>query len=158
MELKQIKELIAAMGRSDLSELTIKEGPFEIQLKRPQSGSQLSAAALYTQDFDQPVKSLPSTATPSLAAVAPITPPSEVDQNSKFVTSPMVGTFYSAASPDDPAFIKVGDRVDAETVVCIVEAMKVMNEIKAGVSGVVAEVLIDNASPVEFGTKLMRVV
>ncbi len=76
----------------------------------------------------------------------------------KFITSPMVGTFYASASPDDPVFVKVGDKVDENTVVCIIEAMKVMNEVKAGVSGTVAEILVDNAHPVEFGTKLFRIV
>ena len=73
------------------------------------------------------------------------------------VTSPMVGTFYASAAPDQPAFVKVGDRVDEQTIVCIIEAMKVMNEVKAGVSGIVAEVLADNAQPVEFGTRLFRI-
>ena len=76
----------------------------------------------------------------------------------KFVTSPMVGTFYTAPSPDHPAFVRVGDQVTESTVVCIVEAMKVMNEVKAGVSGTVAEVYLDNGNPVEFGTKLFRIV
>lgn len=75
----------------------------------------------------------------------------------KFVTSPMVGTFYTSPSPEDPTFVKVGDRVEENTVVCIIEAMKVMNEVKAGISGVVAEILVDNAHPVEFGTKLFRI-
>ena len=70
----------------------------------------------------------------------------------------MVGTFYTSPSPDDPVFVKVGDRVDENTVVCIIEAMKVMNEVKAGASGVIAEICIDNAHPVEFGTKMMRIV
>lgn len=74
-----------------------------------------------------------------------------------FVTSPMVGTFYSSNAPDQPAFVKVGDKVNEQTVVCIIEAMKVMNEVKAGVSGVVAEILADNSQPVEFGTRLLRI-
>jgi acetyl-CoA carboxylase biotin carboxyl carrier protein len=74
-----------------------------------------------------------------------------------FVTSPMVGTFYASVSPDQPPFVKVGDKVNEQTVVCIIEAMKVMNEVKAGVSGTVAEVLADNAQPVEFGTRLLRI-
>lgn len=74
-----------------------------------------------------------------------------------YVKSPMVGTFYSSPSPDQPHFVKVGDRVNEGTVVCIIEAMKVMNEVKAGVSGTVAEILIDNAQPVEFGSKLLRI-
>jgi acetyl-CoA carboxylase biotin carboxyl carrier protein len=69
----------------------------------------------------------------------------------------MVGTFYSSPSPDQPVFVKVGDRVSENTVVCIIEAMKVMNEVKAGVSGVVAEVLVSNAEAVEFGSKLFRI-
>ena len=79
------------------------------------------------------------------------------DSLSIFVTSPMVGTIYFAPSPNDPAFIKVGDRVEKNTIVCIVEAMKVMNEVKSQVQGTVTEVLVDNASPVEFGTKLFRI-
>ena len=75
-----------------------------------------------------------------------------------YVTSPMVGTFYASSGPDQAAFVKVGDRVQEGTVVCIVEAMKVMNEVKAGTSGIVAEILANNAQPIEFGTKLFRVV
>lgn len=76
----------------------------------------------------------------------------------KWITSPMVGTFYAAPSPEDPSFVKVGDKVDENTLVCIIEAMKVMNEVKAGVKGVVAEVCLENGHPVEFGTKLFRIV
>lgn len=73
------------------------------------------------------------------------------------VSSPMVGTFYASPSPEDPPFVKVGDHVSADTVVCIVEAMKVMNEVKAGVSGVVKEIMTENAHAVEFGTPLFRI-
>lgn len=79
------------------------------------------------------------------------------EQGKIFVTSPMVGTFYNSPSPDDAPFIKVGDKIEKQTVVCIIEAMKVMNEVKAGVSGTVTEVLIESGQPVEFGTKLFRV-
>jgi acetyl-CoA carboxylase biotin carboxyl carrier protein len=81
----------------------------------------------------------------------------EKDTSSLYVISPMVGTCYASPSPEDPAFIKVGDRIEKDTVVCIVEAMKVMNEVKANVSGVVAEILVANGQPVEFGTKLFRI-
>ena len=80
-----------------------------------------------------------------------------VDKSQVFITSPMVGTFYIAPSPEDPPFIKVGDKIEKDTLVCVIEAMKVMNEVKAGVTGIVAEILIDNAHPVEFGTKLFRI-
>jgi acetyl-CoA carboxylase biotin carboxyl carrier protein len=89
----------------------------------------------------------------SMTAEAP-----KEDVNSKYVTSPMVGTCYTSPSPEDPPFIKVGDKVDKNSVVCIIEAMKVMNEIKANVAGTVAEVLIDTGQPVEFGSKLFRIV
>lgn len=81
----------------------------------------------------------------------------EIDTNSTFVTSPMVGTYYSASGIDEPPFLKVGDKIEKDTVVCIIEAMKVMNEVKAGISGTVAEILVENAHPVEFGTKLFRI-
>ena len=74
-----------------------------------------------------------------------------------FVTSPMVGTYYSAPAPDKPAFVKIGDFVEPETVVCVIEAMKVMNEVKAGHRGVVQEILTEKTQPVEFGTKLFRI-
>ena len=80
------------------------------------------------------------------------------DLNSTYVTSPMVGTFYTSPSPEDPPFVKVGDKIDKNTVVCIIEAMKVMNEIKANVSGTVAEVLVETGQPVEFGSKLFRII
>lgn len=79
------------------------------------------------------------------------------EKQGAYISSPLVGTFYEAPSPEEPSFIKVGDQVDENTVVCIVEAMKVMNEVKAGIKGKVKEVLIDNAHPVEFGTKLFLV-
>ncbi len=79
-------------------------------------------------------------------------------EDGKFVLSPMVGTFYASPSPDDPVFVKVGDRVEEGTVLCIIEAMKVMNEVKAGMSGILSEVLVDNAHPVEFWSKLFRIV
>ena len=74
-----------------------------------------------------------------------------------YVTSPMVGTFYNASSPEDPPFVKPGDKIEKHSVVCIIEAMKVMNEVKAGVAGTVVEVLVENGHPVEFGTKLYRI-
>ncbi len=74
-----------------------------------------------------------------------------------FITSPMVGTFYSSPSPEDPSFVKVGDRIEADTIVCIIEAMKVMNEVKAGMKGVVVEMMVESGQPIEFGSKLFRI-
>jgi len=78
-------------------------------------------------------------------------------EEGEYILSPMVGTVYHSPSPNDPPFVKAGDRVDETTVVCLVEAMKVMNEVRAGINGVITEVMIDNANPVEFGTKLFKI-
>ncbi len=156
MELKDIKELMAAMERAGMKEIRIKE----------KAGGEVH---LVRQDDHAPhFHHAPSISTPPVFHPAPAaTPvshkPHHVEEpkekkEGKYVTSPMVGTFYASSSPDDSSFVKVGDRVDENTVVCIIEAMKVMNEVKAGMSGVVAEILIENAHPVEFGTKMMRIV
>ncbi|MBI2742495.1 MAG: acetyl-CoA carboxylase biotin carboxyl carrier protein [Chlamydiales bacterium] len=168
MELKQIKELMAAMERAGLKKLLIKEKTgFELQLERQDDHAVVQAppAPAYSPFYSAPhlhhhkeehhprppASSLPTRDGQHEAAPAK-------EEKGKCVLSPMVGTFYNAPSPDDPAFVKVGDRVDENTVLCIIEAMKVMNEVKAGMSGTVAEVLVDNAHPVEFGTKLFRIV
>jgi acetyl-CoA carboxylase biotin carboxyl carrier protein len=84
--------------------------------------------------------------------------PEQIEAKKEYeLTSPMVGTYYAAPSPDDAPFVKVGDKVDEGAVVCIIEAMKVMNEVKAGKSGIVKEIFLDSADPVEFGTKLLTI-
>ncbi len=142
MDLDEIKDLMAAMNDADMSEVSIKEKGFEIVLKRGLVHTTAPAA--------------PHVTAPAPAA-ATVDTPKISESSDLFITSPMVGTFYATPSPGDPAFVKVGDTVDEDTVVCIVEAMKVMNEVKAGVSGRVAEILVDNSDPVEFGTKLIRI-
>lgn len=165
MELKQIKELMAAMERAGLKKLRIKEKTgFELDLERQDE------SPTHSPSFAHPVYHEQRFAPhlPPHHAKSPLHDEGtqrEVKMDDqmqgqkpgKYVTSPMVGTYYSSPSPDDPPFVKVGDRVEENTVVCIIEAMKVMNEVKAGVSGVVAEVCIENAQPVEFGTKILRV-
>ena len=93
----------------------------------------------------------------SLAPPVPLVPREE-ELEGDFVTSPMVGTFYVTPAPDEPALVKSGDKVEPNTVVCIIEAMKVMNEVKAGMTGTIVDVLVENGHPVEFGTKLFRIV
>lgn len=151
MELKQVKELIAIMERAGLKRLRIREEKgFELELERPSS--------------PEPSPVLPSHSTLAareLPRELEVRPAQETersrDEGGRCVLSPMVGTLYLAVSPEDPPFVKVGDRVDENSVVCIIEAMKVMNEVKAGTSGTIVEILVDNAHPVEFGTKLMRI-
>jgi acetyl-CoA carboxylase biotin carboxyl carrier protein len=159
VELKQIKELMAAMERAGIKKLSIKEKTgFEIQLERQEELS-------YSHPLPPPVYSEPRFPThahhpPKVPHVAEesLKEKKEEKVEGRYVISPMVGTFYAASSPEDSPFVKVGDRVDENTVVCIIEAMKVMNEVKAGVSGVIAEICVENAHPVEFGTKIFRIV
>jgi acetyl-CoA carboxylase biotin carboxyl carrier protein len=167
VDLKQIKELMAAMERAGIKKLTIKQkGGDELHLERQEehpSQPQAQVAAFYPPVYTHPpVRETEGIARPSVQkAVHEETSSKEKqseEKSGKFVIAPLVGTYYAAASPDDPHFVKIGDRVDENTVVCIIEAMKVMNEVKAGVSGTIAEVLIENAHPVEFGTKLFRIV
>ncbi len=156
MDNRQIKELMAAMIRAGVDKLVWKqEGDFEILLERhPEAHPVIHHAqpyyspAPFEQDAQRPL--------PSARGVES-TGNAEPSVDAKYITSPMVGTFYASPSPDDPPFVKVGDRVEPGTVVCIIEAMKVMNEVKAGVSGVVTESLVSSSSPVEFGTKLFQV-
>lgn len=167
MELKQIKELMATMGRTGTKKLTLKKEGFELELERDVNGQFKHETAMGGIDyFEEPSYHVGSSQRASAALLkgkelsAPMVPPAEVaspHEAALYITSPMVGTFYSAAAPEEPSFVKPGDKVDKNTVVCIIEAMKVMNEVKAGVSGTIVEILVDNGSPVEFGTKLFRI-
>ena len=171
MDLKQIKELIAAMGRGGIKKLTIKEkAGYELHLERhDEHPAYPVAAAPYTYHqtaFPPPPPHSRETEAPRSSTAISHTQkhgnfhevPTVQEKQGRYVAAPLVGTFYNAPSPDDPAFVKVGDRVEENTVLCIIEAMKVMNEVKAGMSGIVEEVLVENAHPVEFGTKMFRIV
>jgi acetyl-CoA carboxylase biotin carboxyl carrier protein len=167
VDLKQIKELMTAMERAGIKKLTIKQkSGDELHLERQEehpSQPPAPVAAFYPPVYAHP----PSRETEARPApmqkalheeTSPMKEKKGEEASGKFVSAPLVGTFYSAPSPDDPHFVKVGDRVQENSVICIIEAMKVMNEVKAGISGTVAEILVENAHPVEFGTKLFRIV
>jgi len=140
MELKKVKELIDIMKENDLVELEVADGDSKIHLKR--------------RDADAPViTQVPMAASAPAAEVAA---PTAKDDNLIEVTSPIVGTFYQAASPDADPYTKVGDKVEADTIVCIVEAMKVMNEIKAEATGTVVEVFCKDGQAIEFGEVLFK--
>ena len=150
MELKDIKLIIDLMKKNDLSVFKMEKEGFKIVLERGTGGN-------YTVVAPAPA-ALPLAAAPAAAALSAASPaPAKAVAEGHEITSPMVGTFYEAASPESPAYIKVGDSVSEETVVCIIEAMKVMNEIKAETKGVVTEVLAQNGKPVQFGQPLFRV-
>jgi acetyl-CoA carboxylase biotin carboxyl carrier protein len=148
-DIKEIKSIIDLMKKHDLSVFEIEKEGFRLKLQRgasaPQATSVVPVAAVV------PPKAAATGAEPPPAAKAIESVPM------KEIVSPMVGTFYRAASPDAPPFVDVGKPVTEDTVVCIIEAMKVMNEIKAETSGVIAEVLAENGKPVQFGQVLFRV-
>lgn len=149
MDFEEIRNLVRLMGEYNLTEVKIESEGCNICFKRGDDNA-AAAAALIPAVSAAPVAVAPApvaaapAAAPAPAAAAPAAPVKTID-------SPLVGSFYRAASPDAPPFVQVGDTVNPDTVVCIIEAMKVMNEIKAEKSGVIKEILIENAQPVEFG-------
>ncbi len=151
MELKDIKIIIELMKKNDLSVFKLEKEGVKIVLERG-TGSVFTVAAPAAPVL-LPAPGLAAAPAATAAAAAPAEPASDLRE----IQSPMVGTFYTAASPDSPAFAKVGDVVDENTVVCIIEAMKVMNEIKAETKGVIAEIVAENGKPVQFGQPLFRV-
>lgn len=170
MELKHIKELMTAMGRTGTRRLLIKKEGFELELERQEySAVRLSESILDSgeESLVRQENAFSRAASLSLGREIPAASNSTLgvsnaarqaeDAANVYVTSPMVGTFYSTPSPDDPPFVKVGDKIEKYTVVCVIEAMKVMNEVKAGVSGTITEILVENGHPVEFGTKLFKI-
>jgi len=148
LDLKDIKAIIDLMKKNDLSVFEMEKDGFRLKLQKGAG--------------EQTVFSSPAPVAPAPAANGPATtaaPASEAAASSalKDIVSPMVGTFYRAGSPETPAFVDVGKEVSEETVVCIIEAMKVMNEIKAETKGVIAEIVAENGKPVQFGQVLFRV-
>ncbi|HWL94208.1 MAG TPA: acetyl-CoA carboxylase biotin carboxyl carrier protein [Phycisphaerae bacterium] len=157
MDIEEIKTLTQLMVDNDLSELILRDGERRIMLRRrgPAVEQQFIHAAPMPQLHYQP----PMHAPPQhpAAAGAPAVASVEADAGLLKVTSPMVGTYYAASNPESPPFVRIGDRINAETVVCIIEAMKVFNEIKAEVSGVVESIEVQDKMAVEFGQVLLRV-
>lgn len=148
-DLKKVKELIDLMVEKDLVEVEIVDGDSKIHLKRPNASVQMAAPAPMPMMMASPA---------AAAAAAPATPAAQpADDKLADIKSPIIGTFYAAPSPDSPPYVKVGDHVTADTVVCIVEAMKVMNEIKAEMAGTVEKVMVANGQTVEYGQVLFKV-
>ena len=153
MDLKDIKGIVDLMKKNAVSEFEMEEGDFKIKLKRDSGKSRA------VQELPPVILPAPATAIPTSPSPAPVvaTAPEPVKEDGPEVKSPMIGTFYRKPSPDADSFVEVGSSVDADTVVCIIEAMKVMNEIKAEVKGTIVEVLVEDGKPVEYGQALFRV-
>ncbi len=156
MDIKQIQELIKFVSRSGVNEVSIEQKEFKITIKTNQAPTYITGAPAQVQQHTISAAVAP--------AASPAAPATEVkaaakDDNSNYITvkSPMIGTFYRSASPDKPLFVNVGDEIKAGQVVCIIEAMKLFNEIESEVSGRIVKVLVDNASPVEYDQPLFLV-
>jgi acetyl-CoA carboxylase biotin carboxyl carrier protein len=152
-DLKKVKELIELMLENDLVELEIVDGDNKIHLKRP--GHTLSQIPVVSP-MPIVIPAAPISAAPA-ANAAQMPPAAAPADNLVNITSPIVGTFYTAPSPDSEPYVKVGDHITADTVVCIVEAMKVMNEIKAETNGTVEKIMVSNGQAVEFGQALFKI-
>jgi acetyl-CoA carboxylase biotin carboxyl carrier protein len=148
LDLKDIKAVIDLMKKNDLSVFEMEKNGFRLKLQKG-AGEQ----TVFTQPALAAAAPPPAPATD----VAPASSALEKGSALRDIVSPMVGTFYRAGSPDSPSFVDVGKEVSEESVVCIIEAMKVMNEIKAETKGVIAEIVAENGKPVQFGQVLFRV-
>jgi acetyl-CoA carboxylase biotin carboxyl carrier protein len=154
LELKDIKAIIDLMRKNDLSVFEMEKEGFRLKLQKGPEKQAVFSAPVLPQMLAAPVAAAPPPSSSAPAAAATEAAPAEA---TKEITSPMVGTFYRAGSPESPPFVDVGQEVNEDTVVCIIEAMKVMNEIKAEVKGVIAEVVAENGKPVQFGQALFKV-
>jgi len=156
VDLKDIKAIIDLMRKNDLSVFELEKDGFKLKLQKGNGGQPiLTAPIAIAPGITATTAGVAGTALgePGAASSEPATARGSL----KDITSPMVGTFYRSPSPDAGSFVDVGSTVNEDTVVCIIEAMKVMNEIKAETSGVIAEVLVENGKPVQFGQVLFRV-
>ncbi|MCB0697682.1 MAG: acetyl-CoA carboxylase biotin carboxyl carrier protein [Chitinophagaceae bacterium] len=157
MDLKQIQELIKAVNKSELSELSIKDGDFEITIKQEQKGEQQVVTVQAPQPVAQQLVAPAPQAVPAAEAPAATPAPAPAADNTITIKSPMIGTFYRSGKPGEPPFVSVGDSIAAGDHICIIEAMKLFNEIESEVNGKIVKVLVDDASPVEFDQPLFLV-
>lgn len=157
MDIKQIQDLIKFVAKSGVNEVSIEEQDFKITIKANQEPTYVTASVPSPMQVAQAPATVP--AAPAVAEAPQAAPAHAADDTSKYLTikSPMIGTFYRSASPDKPSFVNVGDDVKAGDVVCIVEAMKLFNEIESEVTGKIVKVLVDNAQPVEYDQPLYLV-
>ncbi len=157
MDLDKIKELVQLMVDNDLVEISLRDGAEEVNLRRPTAGDVVVSTPVQTlplpQQESEVVPEPVAEETEQQAAAAR----TKEEEELVVIRSPMVGTFYEASSPDNPPFVTVGSQVTPDSVVCIVEAMKVFNEIKAEVAGTIEKILIANEGPVEYGQELYLV-
>ncbi len=152
MDLKDIKQIVDLMKKNSINEFELEREDFKIKLKRELQNKSAAAPATVVE---VPAPAAPQAAAPAPAAAAPAAAVPASDEIE--IKSPMIGTFYRSPSPEAAPYVEVGTEVGPDSVVCIIEAMKVMNEIKSEVRGVVTQMLVENGHPVEFGQALYKV-
>ncbi len=150
MKIEEIKTIVRLMSENDLTEFKVEADSYSLCIKRGNTGAPMIVSA----PAPVPVSAAPAAPVAPAAVAAPAAP-AVAAAPVVTIDSPLVGTFYRSPSPDAPAFVKVGDRISVDMVIGIIEAMKVMNEIKAEKSGIVKEILVQNAQPVEYGQALI---
>jgi acetyl-CoA carboxylase biotin carboxyl carrier protein len=158
IDIRKLKELVRLMVANELTELDLRDEQQQVSIKRPDSSSPAAVSG---------VPGVPMVAAPAAPAVAPAAAPPAApaaapaapaeEEGLVTIESPMVGTFYSKPSPDKPSFISAGDSVTSDSVVCLIEAMKIFNEIKAEQSGTVVKILLNNGDSVEFGQPILLI-
>ncbi|MFN7527584.1 MAG: acetyl-CoA carboxylase biotin carboxyl carrier protein [Dolichospermum sp.] len=164
LDFNEIRQLLVTIAQTDIAEVTLKNNEFELTVRKAISFSNNGQAPI-SNVVSAGVTHLGSTTSPEMvinkvvdnSIIQPAVSPSPINQKLVDVLSPMVGTFYRAPAPGESPFVAVGDRVKSGQSVCIIEAMKLMNEIEAEVSGQVMEILVQNGEPVEYGQPLMRI-
>jgi acetyl-CoA carboxylase biotin carboxyl carrier protein len=160
LDLKQIKQIIDLMKRSELTEFAVEEEGFKLKICRGANGMPVVTS---NAGSTTPYPAVPEAAAASAAAAAATLASSsqnggeKEDSSITYIKAPMVGTFYRAPSPESPPFVEVNAKVSENSVVCIIEAMKIMNEIQAEVKGTVMEILVENGQPVEYGQRLFKI-
>ena len=152
----QLHKLLDALAESDIQEFRLEGDDFRLEVRRNLPVTAVAAPVVSVAQAAAPV---PVVDVPVQGESAPAAPPAAAGSRSDLVdvTAPMVGTFYTAPAPGDPPFVEIGNRINAGQTICILEAMKLMNELEAEVAGEVVEILVDNGTPVDFGQVLMRV-
>jgi acetyl-CoA carboxylase biotin carboxyl carrier protein len=163
LDLKQIKQIIDLMKRSDLTEFEIEEQGFKLKICRGPDGVPAVSGGqmlMHTPphmlvEAPRPAAAAAQDTMPAATLTAVNTAPDEPGVS--YIKSPMVGTFYRSASPESPPFVEIGAKIEEKTVICIIEAMKIMNEIQAETKGSVLEVLVENGQPVEYGQRLYKI-
>lgn len=151
IDIRKLKELVRLMVTNDLTELDLRDNEEQVTLRRQQAGGQPQVVSV------APTANVATLSAPASSSGATTTSADVAMDGFQKIESPMVGTFYTAADPDSPPFVRVGDHVAPDTVVCLIEAMKIFNEIRAECSGTIEKVLVNNAEAIEFGQPLFAV-